>query len=283
MLGDALPEKKPKAGAPMWLATFADLMSLLMCFFVLLLSFSEMDIRKYKEVAGSMAKAFGVQKEVVVMNTPMGTSFVATEFNPGKSDPTAVQAMMQKASQLRPSRELERRRQQRAEMLAKQLQKELKIEIAKNMITVETKGPQVVIRIQEQGAFPSGSDQLMDDIRPALASIAKALIGTPGDIVVAGHTDDVPIRRGRFRSNWDLSSSRAVTVVEALGELVDMPRERIQIEGRGEFSPLVPNDTPENRALNRRVEIIVEQSPEEARQATNEQTVDSGDPDPESP
>ncbi|MDX1657154.1 MAG: flagellar motor protein MotB, partial [Candidatus Competibacteraceae bacterium] len=84
---EAPPEKKKAAGAPLWLATFADLMSLLMCFFVLLLSFSEMDIEKYKQVAGSMAQAFGVQKKVTAHDTPMGTSYVAREFSPGRPMP----------------------------------------------------------------------------------------------------------------------------------------------------------------------------------------------------
>jgi chemotaxis protein MotB len=81
----AIPEDEGAPGTPAWMATFADLMSLLMCFFVLLLSFSEMDLQKYKQVAGSMKNAFGVQNQTKVMDIPKGTSIIAQEFSPGKT------------------------------------------------------------------------------------------------------------------------------------------------------------------------------------------------------
>ena len=82
-------------GAPEWMATFADLMSLLMCFFVLLLSFSEMDIQKYKQVAGSMKMAFGIQREIKVDTIPRGTSVIKQEFSPGRPEPTVLDVMRQ--------------------------------------------------------------------------------------------------------------------------------------------------------------------------------------------
>lgn len=82
-------------GAPAWMATFADLMSLLMCFFVLLLSFSELDVQKYKQIAGSMKNAFGVQNQVKVMDIPKGTSIIAQEFSPGETRPTPAETINQ--------------------------------------------------------------------------------------------------------------------------------------------------------------------------------------------
>jgi len=87
--------KCPPAGAPLWMTTFADLMSLLMSFFVLLLSFSEMDVLKFKQLAGSMSAAFGVQREIKVKDIPKGTSIIAKEFSPGRPSPTAVKVMRQ--------------------------------------------------------------------------------------------------------------------------------------------------------------------------------------------
>ena len=92
---DAIEEDEAPAGTPAWMATFADLMSLLMCFFVLLLSFSEMDLQKYKQVAGSMEKAFGVQNQTKVMDIPKGTSIIAQEFSPGKTTPTILDTVQQ--------------------------------------------------------------------------------------------------------------------------------------------------------------------------------------------
>src|SRR5690606_6007421 len=86
----------PKLGLPPWLATFADSMALLMCFFVLLLSFSEMDAMKFKRLAGSLAQAFGVQAELKVDEIPKGTSIIAQEFSPGRPDPTPINEIYQR-------------------------------------------------------------------------------------------------------------------------------------------------------------------------------------------
>ena len=90
----------PPPGAPLWLATFADLMSLLMCFFVLLLSFSEMDVQKFKQIAGSMKYAFGVQNKVEVKDIPKGTSVIALEFRPGRPEPTPIETINQQTSEI---------------------------------------------------------------------------------------------------------------------------------------------------------------------------------------
>ncbi|NRD75077.1 flagellar motor protein MotB [Shewanella sp. VB17] len=90
----------PPPGAPLWLATFADLMSLLMCFFVLLLSFSEMDVQKFKQIAGSMKYAFGVQNKVEIKDIPKGTSVIALEFRPGRPEPTPIEIITQQTSEI---------------------------------------------------------------------------------------------------------------------------------------------------------------------------------------
>ena len=98
-MSEQAEECKCEPGAPAWMGTFADLMSLLMCFFVLLLSFSEIDLQKYKQVAGSMAFAFGVQREIKAEEIPKGTSIVAQEFSPGKPQPTPVNEVRQKTTE----------------------------------------------------------------------------------------------------------------------------------------------------------------------------------------
>lgn len=93
-MADECP-KCPPEGLPPWMGTFADLMSLLMCFFVLLLSFSEMDVLKFKQIAGSMKFAFGVQSKLEVKDIPKGTSVIAMEFSPGKPQPTPIETIQQ--------------------------------------------------------------------------------------------------------------------------------------------------------------------------------------------
>ncbi|MEL0068982.1 MAG: flagellar motor protein MotB, partial [Gammaproteobacteria bacterium] len=95
-MSDDLEEKKcPPEGLPAYFSTFADLMALLMCFFVLLLAFSELDVRKYKQVAGSMKDAFGVQNQVDAKDIPKGTSVIAREFSPGRPSPTLINVVQQ--------------------------------------------------------------------------------------------------------------------------------------------------------------------------------------------
>ena len=94
-MSDDAPPIEADEGAPAWVMTFADLMSLLMCFFVLLLAFSEMDALKFKQIAGSMKVAFGVQREIKAKEIPKGTSIVAKEFSPGKPDPSAIAEVRQ--------------------------------------------------------------------------------------------------------------------------------------------------------------------------------------------
>lgn len=246
------------AGAPAWVMTFADLMSLLMCFFVLLLSFSEMDAQKFKLIAGSMSQAFGVQRQVKVDDIPMGTSVIAQEFSPGKTEPTPVDDVRQQTTKeeinLETAREV---MQQVAESQAEELRLKMQQEIADGLIEVDSQQDKVIIRIKEKGSFPSGTAELREEFLPILERIRVQIATTPGTITVAGHTDDVPINTFRFRSNWELSSSRAVSVLEQLLKGGGIKPENAEVKGLADIQPLVPNDNREHRATNRRVEIIL--------------------------
>ncbi len=275
------------AGLPAWLATFADLMSLLMCFFVLLLSFSEMDAMKFKRLAGSMAQAFGVQNKLNVTDVPKGTSIIAQEFSPGIPSPTPINEIWQKTEDITEmSLEVQcnqeydvesgevaqeagvklKIRQQLEELIqetkrdAQQLADALEDEIVAGEIEIETEGRKIIIRIREKGSFKSGSHELADDYYDVLDEIRGVLMQKPGKIQVQGHTDNIPLRRSnRYRSNWELSSSRAVSVAEELMKNDDINRRRFEVSGMADTQPLVDNSTRENRARNRRVEIVVRQ------------------------
>lgn len=393
-MSDKAPAKKEEGGgAPAWVMTFADLMSLLMCFFVLLLSFSEMDLLKFKQIAGSMKNAFGVQREIKANEAPKGTSIIAQEFTPGRPTPTLIKEIRQttidetkqtveftdamteeqkkesidaaedsegsgveaiqrhqqqeiveestkdethevknndKKSDAERLAELEKEvsemdmgkdvaeklkqeevknndKKSDAERLAElekevsemdmekdiaeklkqeqeektitdahKLLKTLEPEIAQGLIAINTQGNRILLRINEKGSFPSGSSIVKQSFIPVLNKIRKSLIDIQGRIIVAGHTDNIPIKTARFRSNWELSSSRAVTVVHELLELNTIPKDRFVIEGHGDSHPLVKNDTAKNRALNRRVELIIVQGEEEDK--VNEISADSTNP-----
>lgn len=246
------------AGAPAWVMTFADLMSLLMCFFVLLLSFSEMDAQKFKLIAGSMSKAFGVQRQVKADDIPMGTSVIAQEFSPGKTEPTPVLDVRQQTTREEVNLETAKDvMEQVAEAQAAELRMKMQQEIADGLIEVDSQQDKVIIRIKEKGSFPSGTAELHKGFLPILERIRAQIVTTPGTITVAGHTDDVPINTFRFRSNWELSSSRAVSVLEQLLKGGGIHPGNAEVKGLADTQPLVPNDNREHRATNRRVEIIL--------------------------
>lgn len=257
--------QQQKKGLPSYMATFADLMSLLMCFFVLLLSFAEIDAMKFKEVVKSMEKAFGVQREIPANEIPMGTSIIAQEFSPGEPKPTPLNTIQQQTIDdprrvLKVTMDAEAAAQEIARQTAEEAEefkKALKTEIEEGLIEVENQQNRIVIRIREKGSFPSGDATLNPAFVPILKTIHDVLIDTDGLIAVAGHTDNIPIQTARYRSNWELSTSRATSVVHELLSYQQMPAERFVLEGYADTRPLLPNDSAANRAQNRRVEIVV--------------------------
>lgn len=263
--------KRDAEGLPAYMATFADLMSLLMCFFVLLLSFAEIDALKYKMVIKSLENAFGVQREVPSSEIPEGTSIIAQEFSPGEPKPTPLKVVRQDTmdnsrQELKVTADAEQLAQQQVQQVAEETQQfrqALQTEIEEGLIVVESQFSRIVIRIREKGSFPSGDARLNRDFIPILGKIHDVLLETDGRIAVAGHTDNVPINTARYRSNWELSTSRATSVVHELLAPEQMDAERFVLEGYADTRPLVPNDSPANRAKNRRVEIIVLKSPVE--------------------
>lgn len=258
-------------GIPKWMPTFADMMTLLMCFFVLLLTFAETDLRRYRQVAGSMAEAFGVQRDVAAESVPMGTSVIAQEFAPAVPAPTPISESFPQgeARSAAPpdltgeiKRSIEARiRETQADAAA--LADRLGAGIARGDIDIETRARRIVVRIRERGSFASGSAELAPEYRGLMREFRDVLAAQQGTIAVQGHTDDVPITTARYRSNWELSSARAVSVAEQLldGGVLD-PR-RLSVTGFADTRPLVANDSRESRARNRRVEIVIDQGLDE--------------------
>ena len=271
---------------PSWLATFADLMSLLMCFFVLLLSFAEMDALKFKRLAGELRMAFGVQTAINADDPPKGTSLIAKHFSPSIPEPTPINEIRQKTSDVTKSslevlcqdeitaqteaqgdsgkqtREIVVPRDvvtpEKAEEQALEIASELEQEISKGQVELETQGSKIIIRIDASGSFKAGSAYVQDDFLPVLDSIREVLVDIPGRISVEGHTDNTPLGSfGRFKSNWNLSAARAAAVAEQLFIAPEMNESRFMVVGHGHVRPLIDNKTAENRSKNRRVEIII--------------------------
>src|SRR5690606_22256967 len=133
-------------------------------------------------------------------------------------------------------------------------------EIRENLLAVRNEADRSVIILRGDGLFTSGSNELRSEYIPVLSRVADALNQTQGSILVSGYSDNVPIRTVRFPSNWELSQARADAVKALLQDRVMQP-ERVRAEGRGDANPVAPNNSPANRARNRRVEITLLVSP----------------------
>ncbi|MEC6821852.1 flagellar motor protein MotB [Photobacterium piscicola] len=288
---DSLPPQQKK-GAPAWMATFADLATLLMCFFVLLLSFSEMDVLKFQQIAGSMKNAFGVQNVLNVNDIPKGTSVIAQEFRPGRPEPTPIEVIMQQTiditkrsldfhdglaeqdggrrkdtatsdSDKNESATQEQYQQQvpieSQPQITQILTQALAREITDNMVEIESFGQQLVIRIKEKGAFPEGSAFLQPKFIPLIQQVTELVKDVPGIIRISGHTDNLPLDSELYRSNWDISSQRAVSVAQVMEQVKGFDRKRMRVVGMADTAPIANNKTAQGRSRNRRVEISIVQ------------------------
>lgn len=258
-------EEHEKRSTPAWVVTFADLMSLLMCFFVLLLSFAEMDAIRFREIATEMRAAFGVQRDVPAFEPPMGTSPIFDKFSPGVPQPTPVDSVRQQTTDQAPQlltftsdARVDEAAERKMETSVEQLREVLEEQISNGLMQLERDQDRIVIRIEERGSFMSGSADMSQGLASLLASIADVIADMPGMLTVEGHTDDIPIRTARFRSNWDLSASRAASVANALLDKQVLQPNRLSVQGYAETRPRADNATAEGRALNRRVEIIID-------------------------
>jgi chemotaxis protein MotB len=228
-------EKKVDPGAPKWVVTFGDLMSLLLCFFVLLLSFSNMDRQKYKQVAGSLEKAFGVQRKLKVMDIPKGIKMIAKDF-----DQEVIATRIK-------------------EDLGKEIDELIQDQLSelRDQVSVEASDSEVIIRLMGESTFDSGKAEIRPRLKPLLQKVAQVLKTSKGDIVIAGHTDNVPILKGPYKTNLRLSAARASAVAEYFIGHAGIDPKRISTMGFGEYRPIDTNDTAAGRQKNRRVEIIL--------------------------
>ena len=255
-----------------WLATFADLMSLLMCFFVLLLSFSVMDAQKFKQVAESMRHAFGVQSQVQAEDLIQGTSVIAQEYSPGTPRPTPLDEIRQSAKDDRriatESGAVQPPEASDNNELFRQLTRDIEAQGLGDVLELENLGQQIIIRIREQSSFSSGSAYLQPQFLPVLQQLAGILNTVPGQLIVTGHTDDRQVHNEMFSNNLQLSASRAVAVASELLKEEKFVSSRLSVVGKADSSPLVPNSSKTNRQRNRRVEIAIMQGEAQKHQLT---------------
>jgi len=221
-------------GVPDWMLTYSDMVTLLLCFFVLLLSMSSTDAKKFEMAASSFQNALsGVMESL----------------------PTV--AIHQEV--LKPKLGGDDQNKKIAADVAKRVKDIVKkSEKLKEAVTVQVTDNGIAIRISDPVGFGVGSDQLQPEFEKALMDILGVIRDMPDrDIRVEGHTDDIPMKSPRFPTNWELSAARALTVVKLFYQNGENPA-KLSAVGYGEFRPMVENTDDESRRKNRRIEIFVE-------------------------
>ena len=237
-------EDEPKKGAPAYMNTYGDMMTLLLCFFVLLFSMSTIDAEKFQALVSS----FHAQVSI---------------FDGGQTINNTATMMQNGLSQM-PARETSFSIQQalEAEQSLTQTEEDLSTYVEtqsiEDSVAVERKGNEIIVRFQDGVLFDSGKAQIKAGAVPTLSTMGdklKAYMDQGYTLRIEGHTDNQPISNAQFPSNWELSSARAIAVMRFYIEEMNFDISNISCVGWAEYRPITDNDTPEGRAMNRRVEI----------------------------
>lgn len=263
----ALKPKKPKKGAPSWMVSFADLQQLLLVFFILLFSTSTTDSFKLQEVLSS----FTGSKNVI--EGYLGDTMVELDEKEKGKDEVTTDGLKELTPKSNSEKKLdllqkELNKQQLAQNIkdAQILESEIKNKLYsgnkedskkldnKIEITATTEG--VVMRFKDGVIFEPGGVELKDEAKKILDTL-KDTLDEKQNIRIEGHTDDIPTSGSLYKTNWELSTTRAISVMNYLVENKYITPQRCSVEGFSEYRPLVENNSDENRAKNRRVDIIL--------------------------
>ncbi len=243
--------RKPQdhANHERWLVSYADFITLLFAFFVVMFASAQADHGKAARVSESVRKALEEGQVRAVVSAILGGTKGdkgkgnAMMMGPGGAERAAVEASPAKPAELGASMQA--------------LQAALHGEIEKGQLQVALQPRGLVISLREATFFGSGGDTVAPETYPSIEKIARALRVLPNLVRLEGHTDSVPIHNSRFRSNWDLSAARSIAMLELLVSRFDVPPGRLAVAGYADTAPLESNDSEQGRAHNRRVDVVI--------------------------
>jgi len=255
--------RKKKAGEHVnherWLVSYADFITLLFAFFVVLFSSSQVDKRKVGKISVAIQEAFQQMGIFQTANSrvPMVTAdplpaqnIQLIEDGKGMSGRGRLAAPIEKIMASSPFPKDSRN-------LQKQLATALRLQLQRHEVVLKVNREGLVISLREIGFFDSGSAQLRPEAEAAVRRLAEVLSAQPNNLRIEGHTDDVPIHNAHFASNWELSTARATEMIRLFITQYNFPATRLSAAGFAEYHPVASNDTAEGRAQNRRVDIVV--------------------------
>lgn len=217
-----------------WLATYGDLVTLLMCFFVLLYSMAVIDQGKAKQAIASLNK-MGILSQQGEISSGVGESIL--------ENPAIISE------------------QQQMDSIHDEVKKIIDQKNLENDVEVKNETKGVLIRFKDDVIYDVGSAELKPAAKVILTQISDVLKKYNKNIRIEGHTDSLPIQSGKYESNWELSSARAISVVKFLSSELPLDKrikqQSFEVSGYGEFRPIAPNDTDQNRQKNRRIEMLI--------------------------
>src|SRR5271156_6005590 len=235
-----------------WLVSYADFITLLFAFFVVMFASSQTDKARAKQVSEAVEKALdnghSISVPVAVAKVLGGTVDDKGQGNAMMKGPGGAQHALKDAPpdtviELMPS----------LERLNKELER--KVQEGKLEIRLEPRG--LVISLRASAFFPSGTDAMDPSNLPTMKKLAELIATLPNSIQLEGHTDSIPIHNDRFKSNWELSCARAIAVLETFCGTFELDRKRFSVVGRADTVPVDSNETPEGRGRNRRVDVVI--------------------------
>lgn len=235
--------QRSRVGNDRWLVSYADFITLLFGFFVVLYAFARADQKKQAQLPA------GINSGLHAMGLFPGPA----DHTGAPSESAAMPTGIVTGEEVRVPAEVK----QDLERIQRELTQTLSREVASNAVSITMGREGLVISLREAGFFNSGSATLRPESMRALRQIAASLGREPYDVRVEGHTDNVPIHNASFASNWELSAARATGIARLFLDWHAMPPGRLSAAGYGEFHPVASNDTAEGRAQNRRVDLVV--------------------------
>jgi chemotaxis protein MotB len=246
-------------GAPEWLTTYSDMVTLLLTFFVLLFSMATIDKQKFEDLAHALRSSYIHRSSGDMLRSNMGKSILTVNFvNPDDTGEKRVdnkryieasEEIILDDTEIIEGKKLEKAKEQ------------LEIDVEKlgisDLVEIIDERDYLLIRLNSQVLFESGSAEILSEGKRTLDALGKPLIPLENEILIQGHTDNVPINTPLFPSNWELSTKRATNVVVYLIESLNLDPSKLTATGNGEYRPIGDNNTAEGRQKNRRIEIMI--------------------------
>jgi chemotaxis protein MotB len=239
---DEESEPAPEEGAPAWMTSFSDMLVLMLCFFVLLLSFAKMDQPTFRSALGSVRQALGVRDKLPEQREP--PKELQQDARPAPPPPPDLESEQERENKL----EQETLARIRRFLTDRGLEADVEVSASRRGI---------ILRTKDQVLFDSGGASLKLDGTPVLDAVAELARQFPGQLAIEGHSDDRPIQNLIYPSNWELSGARSAAVLRYLIE-AKLDRSLMHVAGYADTRPIADNAQEEGRAQNRRVEFVFE-------------------------